>query len=376
MKPLKRKTKLGYILLSLFISGAFCIGVNRDLPKGNFLTTQNSSDSTYVIEDINVKYLYDTENYEVQSFLNEPYAVIKGNATTINRLKMTKKKPEFYIDLRDKKPGSYQSKISYKGMEKENVTISIYPVVAEYKLQEQQTVSYTPVFEYQNMKDFDTENYTLSTPTLSESTSAIKIRDTQDVIGRIGKVSLYLDVSNLYRTTTKKYKVNVFDTQGKRMHGVNILTPEVEVTLPVEQKISEQPIIQEVVDSKKTKQLEKELTKLKDELFKQTTDLENAKKELDKGENNLISNEKAQNQLILREKSVQELEDTLTAKDAEMKKWLLKLEKQEENYKKKEKESDKRERELDAKADELKQKEDDILSKDAEEIKEVDASTK
>lgn len=350
MKQLTKKAKLGYIILSLFISGIFCFGISRDNNKPNLLGTHTASSDTYVLEDIKIEYLYDSENYEVQSFVNEPYAVIRGNASTLNRLKLTKKKPTFYIDLRGKKPGNYQSKIAYKGVDIEDVSVSIYPVVVELKLQEKQTVSYTPVFEYQNMRDFDVEHYTLSTPTLSDAASVIKIRDTQDVIGRIGKVAIYLDVENLTQTTTKKYKVHIFDTQGKRMNDVNILTPEVDVTLPIESKIVNQSIIKEVVDTEKTKKLEKELSKLKADLREQTKELEESKK-------NTKSDETSSEELQKRENAIADLAKKLSEKQKEQADVLVELKRKEKENNQKEAATLKHEKALEKKEAELSKKE-------------------
>lgn len=235
-KKVPFSTKLTMFLISFIIAIIMVVNVNTFGIGGNTnsnYSLTSSTKGTYVIEDLNLKYIYDDTKYEVVNLSTAPYAVVKGDKQFINMLKWSKKKPEFYIDLTGKTPGTYREAIQYKGINS-NLTVEIYPNNLDLRVMEQETLKLEPTVELQGTEKLDS-NLIVGVPEVKDK--EVRIRDIQDRLNQVGQVKAIVDVSDLKDTSTVQAKLKVYDRDGKPLEDINLLDNYIDVTIPIEQKV-------------------------------------------------------------------------------------------------------------------------------------------
>lgn len=233
-KPVKTSQRVLFLIIALvtafFISiNVSTIGGTKD--KNNF-SLSTSTQGTYVIEDLNVRYIYDKTKYEIVSLSQEPYAIVKGDKQLINILKWGKDKPDFYIDLTGKKPGTYREQIQYKGISSK-LDVELYSPSLDLRVVEQETATFVPVVELVGAEGLPSD---LIVGVPKVNLSEVKIRDIQERLNQVGQVKAVLNISDLRETTTTTINLIVYDREGKEMEGVNLLNKVVDVTVPIEPK--------------------------------------------------------------------------------------------------------------------------------------------
>lgn len=248
-------TKLWLLILSLMVSSALFLSVSTvgNTTKEAFLSS-SFSEGVYVIENLNVDYRYDKTKYEVVNLSSEPYAVIRGDKALINMLKWSGN-PEFFIELSGKPPGTYRETIQYSGINK-GLTVEIYPSILDLRLMEQQTIKIVPTIEVVG-QDKLKENYIVSLPELDKE--EVMIRDIQDKLNLVGQVKGVIDVSNMIKTQTVTVTLEVYDRDGSIIPNINLIDKTIQVTIPIEKKVTivKEEIVNEIVviekeDSKET----------------------------------------------------------------------------------------------------------------------------
>lgn len=204
----------------------------------------SSNEAVYVMDDISIDYRYDTSKYEVVPLISEPYAVLKGDKATLNRMKWSKEKPVFYIDLRGKLPGTYQEVVQYENIP-ENLTVEIYPLVVNLRLMEQQTLTFTPQIELIGTEKLS-NNYIVSLPELGND--EVKVKGMQETLNNIGSIRGVIDVSKRTKTFEAEVVLQAYDRDGNVMPDVNILEKTITVRVPITKRvIVNEKVINEIV---------------------------------------------------------------------------------------------------------------------------------
>lgn len=243
---LKLRTRLTILILSFILSSALFLSVSTvgDQEAKKWLTLSTSTDGVYVIDNPMIDYRYDKTKYEVVPFISEPYVVIKGDKQLINVLKMTGK-PEFFIELSGKLPGTYREKVSYKGINK-NLKVEVYPSIVDLRLMEQQTIKIKPTIELTNLEGVN-KNYIVSVPELQKE--EVLIRDIQDKLNQVGKVEGVVDVKNMTKTQEVDVTLTVYDRDGNVMKDINLIDKTIKVKIPIERKVTviKEEVINEIV---------------------------------------------------------------------------------------------------------------------------------
>jgi YbbR domain-containing protein len=241
----KRINKFLVGILSLIISCVLFFSVNTlGVDNKDGISFTSTTEGVYVIEDLKIDYKYDKLKYEVVPFIIEPYAVIKGDKQLINLLKWSDK-PEFYIDLIDKLPGTYREEVKFKGINKQ-LKVEIFPGVVDLRLMEQQTVKLEPVIELEGSELVD-KDYIVGVPELLKS--EVMIRDIQDKLNLIGQVKGKVNVSEMTATEDVEVELTVYDRNGKLMSDINLLDRSIFVRIPIEKKITviKEEVVKEII---------------------------------------------------------------------------------------------------------------------------------
>jgi len=216
-----------------------------------------STKGVYVINNIDVEYLYDKENYEVIPFVSDVYAVIKGDKGLINVQKWSGK-PKFYIDLRGKPVGIYNEKVQYEGVD-DKLEVEIYPKVIDVKLVEQQIVRFKPIIELEGVEKID-KNYIVSVPVLLQD--EVKVKGTQEMLANIGVVKGVVDVSDLKKTSVVEVPLKVYDRENKEMNNILLLDKYIKVQIPIEKKVTiiKEEVVKNIVIQQEVQDVKKEGT--------------------------------------------------------------------------------------------------------------------
>lgn len=329
MKKLDKKHKVFYFVISIVLSFIFCINVGHGGSSNERMSSfgqSNKLNDTYVLDNIHIDYRYDKSIYEVESFVNQPYAVIKGNAQVINKMRLMKQKPKFYVDLTGKKPGTYQEKIKVEGLDTSAVSVSVYPVVAELKLHEQQTVKYTPIIELSGTDKVDSSKYVVGSPTIVKPIK-IRIRDMQYKLGEISQVKGVINVSNLKENTILNVKLHAYDRKGNVMSNVNLIDTSVLVKIPINNKVVVQENKVIPLSNAEKKKLENErekLEKLKFEINQEKNAVNTDKL------NHAASNNNKSVEFSKKAKEIEKKESELSKREAQLKEKELKAQRMQE----------------------------------------------
>lgn len=243
----KRKTPFHnrfFIFLGCFFISTIIYWNVSSLYATNKVYSTSSNEAVYVMDDISIDYRYDTSKYEVVPLISEPYAVLKGDKATLNRMKWSKEKPVFYIDLRGKLPGTYQEVVRYENIP-ENLTVEIYPLVVNLRLMEQQTLTFTPQIELIGTEKLN-HNYIVSLPELGND--EVKVKGMQETLNNIGSIKGVIDVSNRTKTFEAEVMLQAYDRDGNIMPDVNILEKTITVRVPITKRvIVNEKVINEIV---------------------------------------------------------------------------------------------------------------------------------
>jgi YbbR domain-containing protein len=239
----KITTKIWLMVISFTLSCILFLSVSTfegsDKKEAFF---SSSTEGTYVIENIEIDYKYDKTKYEVVPFVTEPYAVVKGNKQLINILKWSGK-PEFFLELTGRLPGSYREEVEFTGINKD-LEVTIYPSTIDLRLMEQQTLTIKPTLELTGVEDVRSD-LIVSTPEIL--TKEVKVRGIQDRLNQIGQIKGILDVSKMHHTEQVEVNLIVYDRDGKVMKDINLIDKVMQVNIPIEKKVT---IINEAVINK------------------------------------------------------------------------------------------------------------------------------
>lgn len=250
------KEKINIMFFSLILTLViFMYQQDSDLSKVSSASDSLfSNKGVYVINNIEVEYLYDKENYEVIPFVTDIYAVIKGDKGLLNVQKWSGK-PKFYIDLRGKPTGVYSERVQYDGIN-DKLDVEIYPKVIDLRLMEQQTVRFKPVIELKGVDKLD-KNLIVSMPILLQD--EVKVRGTQEKLSMIGNIKGVIDVSDLKSTSVLDVKLKVYDREGLELQGISLLDKEIKVQVPIEKKVTviKEEVIKQIVVEQEIKEIEK-----------------------------------------------------------------------------------------------------------------------
>lgn len=321
-KIINKKKKENKIRLILFsILGTIILFLSID--NGESYKIGANDESRYLIENIDIEYRYDKENYEVSSVVNNPYAIVSGESSKINLLKL-KKGYKFYIDLEEAKEGEYNLTVLHEGINKE-LNVEIYPLVVNVSLIEKEILSYEPKIEVVGADSLKDRDLIVGIPELV-GLKKVRVRETQENLGKIGVIKGTVDVSDLKKSSLVKVLLEVFDREGNKLEGINLLENEIEVNIPIDEKVEnvnvivEEKVVENVIVEEKVEEvivnenldvvaeLEGKLTKLMDNLnFKE--------KELTDEKNKNNSNEtlikKLEHEIVELQLKLNELEDGL-----------------------------------------------------------------
>lgn len=235
MQLLERLLTSKYIIfISCFVVSTIIYWNVSSLYDGNTTYSTSSSDAVYVMEDIDIDFRYDTSKYEVVSFVNKPYVVIKGNKAAINKMKWSKEKPTFFIDLTGKLPGTYQEVLQYTNIPS-NLTVEIYPLIIDLRIMEQQTLSFTPQVELEG-SDTLGDNYIVSVPELERT--EVRVKGMQSSLNSIGQIKGVVDIKGSKTSVEEEITLKAYDRDGNVIDNVTILEPKMKVMIPISKKVT------------------------------------------------------------------------------------------------------------------------------------------
>lgn len=297
MKEKRIKTKIIVLIISLCTSMYLFTTVSTTQWYSNKDKANKSIfEGTLVMEDLHINYLYDKSRYEIVNLSQKPYAVLSGSKDLLNIVKWSNKQPEFTVDLRGKKEGTYRVPITYRGIDK-RLKVDLYSEFLNIRVREQQTVKLKPVIDIIGQDDIP-KGYSVKQPILSQE--EISIRDTQAKLNRLVQIKGVLDISSFRQTTKVRVYLKPYDSNGKLIKNINLLEDFIYVEVPIENSklIIEKPVIKEKVVEKiveKPKYIVKEVNKVVEKPKKPTDDKENTgveKPQKQENDNNLDSNKK------------------------------------------------------------------------------------
>lgn len=215
------------------------------------LGLSSSTTGSFVLEDIKINYEYDRSKYEVVPYENDAYAVVSGDKTALNMMKLAGTDPVFTVDLTGKKPGKYQERVLVDGVRKD-LKVEVFPGLMELRVMELQTMKLTPVIEMGEMvtANLESRGYVASLPELVD-VKDVRIRDVQSRLNRVGQVRGVIKAgTTLEPGTNVTVELSVFDRDGKLMN-VNLIDREVMVRVPLESKVTvvKESVVNKIVKS-------------------------------------------------------------------------------------------------------------------------------
>lgn len=240
-----KENKLTLIILSILLSLIFFL---------IFATEENykfgkANESKYLIEDVNIEFRYDEENYEVASVINNPYVIVSGPSEKVNLLKL-KKGYKFYVNLEGAQPGEYNLTVLHEGIDSD-LTVEIYPFVVNVLLKEKEVISYEPIIELEGIDKLKERGLMVGLPEIIGETKKVKIRETLENFGKIGSVKGKVNVGDLKGKTELTVALRVYDKEGKELQNINLIDTEVLVRIPIEEKVIIEEVINQIVVEEK-----------------------------------------------------------------------------------------------------------------------------
>lgn len=227
------------LFFSLVISFVLYILIGYGESLGD---SKNSFESSYVLDDLDINILYDSENYEVSAVFNKPYAIISGNSLSINKLKLSNNY-NFFIDVTNSKPGNYDVYVEYEGIPAD-LKVEIYPMLTEVFIREKSIVDYIPLIEIEGIDALSKKDLMVGIPEFIDDFNSVRIRETQENFNLIGNVKGKVDVSKFYSDKTVEVKLLVYDKKDTLMNNINLLDKTINVKIPIEKKIT---VVNEII---------------------------------------------------------------------------------------------------------------------------------
>lgn len=195
------------------------------------------TDSTNILEEVDLNVYYDDENYVLMDAPETVQVTLEGPKNVLTVAEITHPQQELYIDLTGKEAGTHYEQVKYREFPS-NVDVSVNPAYVEVTIQERQTVSFPVDVQLENEGDIE-DGHAIGTPTVEPST--VNITSAQGVLEQIDSARAIVDMAGRNTNFEDSVPVVLYDKDGNVL-DVNADPPAVEVVVPVTSPNKEVPV--------------------------------------------------------------------------------------------------------------------------------------
>ncbi|WP_240378033.1 YbbR-like domain-containing protein [Bacillus piscicola] len=220
--------------VSLIIAIMLYMMVNMNNVSNQPSMLPSNDQSTYTINDVEVKAYYDEEKYEVASMDLMVDVKLTGPQTSIMLFQLSRPAYEIYVDLEGLGEGEHSVQIQHRDFPAD-LKVALTPRFTTVDIQSLKTVSYPVKAELTNEQEAE-EGYTFGGPKVTPE--KVDIKASQAMHDRIDTVRTYVDVAGADGRIETNSKVIAYDAQGNEL-DVPIEPDKVSVEVPVTEPFKE-----------------------------------------------------------------------------------------------------------------------------------------
>ncbi len=214
-------------IISFFIALMLFTMVNLDNfnNKPGVLPT---SSANYTIDELEVKVIYDEENYAVIDQTKTVKVNLRGAQSDITLFQLTRPKYEVYVDVTGREEGAHTVTVEHRGFPKE-LTVSIVPQFAQVVLEEKQTVSLPVQVELKGEDEVE-EGYTVGTSLVTPVN--VDVTAARSIVSKVASAKVFIDVTGANKTIEETVPIVLYDASGLELE-LPVEPAVVDVRVPV-----------------------------------------------------------------------------------------------------------------------------------------------
>ncbi|NEU32575.1 YbbR-like domain-containing protein [bacterium LRH843] len=215
-------------IISFFIALMLFAVVNLDNISSKPGVLPQLSPANYTIDEVDVKVIYDEENYAIIDQTEHVKVNLKGPQSDITMFQLKKPSYEVFVDVTDREEGAHTLSVQHRGFPNE-LTVSIVPQFVRVELQEKQTVSLPIQVELENVNEVE-EGYTVGTPIVTPVN--VEVTAARSFVANVATAKVYVDVAGADKMLEKAVPVVLYDKRGQEI-DLPVNPTVVDVRVPI-----------------------------------------------------------------------------------------------------------------------------------------------
>lgn len=257
---LKNNNVLKIVSVILAVMLWMVVSLDTTPPAGNRPISGDNQNTFYYTA--NIVPIYNENDYVINMKEKEVHVTLRGNNEVINQIRNGKNidKMQFFVDMTDYKPGTYQMPIKFSGFPKD-VEVEIQPTTVEVGLSAKYRKEFTVMVEKIGL---EAEGYQTGEPIIKPKKVHLTGNDAD--VEQVAFVKAYINIDNVQAPILQQIPLRAFDKMGNVVEvEINPQTVEVQIpvtspyiTVPITYRISKYPPEGYAIES--LDQLTKEVT--------------------------------------------------------------------------------------------------------------------
>lgn len=231
-------------ILSLLLSIMLWLVVSLDTsntPQSNPLPNGRGENTYYY--DANVVPIYNDVDYAVDIEDDQIQVSLKGNKELIEEMRSKENidKGQFFIDIRNYEPGTYEVPVYYSGFPQE-LEVGIEPATVKVVLEEKHRKEFNVNIEKVGE---EAEGYQTGDPIIKPK--KVHVTGTKDRVEEVAMVKAIVDIENVMAPINQEVPLKAYDKNGNEVK-VDISPQTVEVQIPVTSPYATVPLTFKIIN--------------------------------------------------------------------------------------------------------------------------------
>ncbi|SDC76983.1 CdaR family protein [Shouchella lonarensis] len=216
-------------ILAFFIALMLFAMVNQDY-LGKPSLVPEASQSSYTLENVPLKVLYDEARYELVNQQETVSVELQGSQVSITLFQLTNgRSTEVFVDATEVMTEGEQTLVVQTRNFPSDLSVTVQPQVATVTLKEKQVSSVPVHAELKNVETLDDE-YTVGSPIVTPVN--VEVIGAVDILQQISVAKVFVDVTGAMESIEDEFQVYLYDEDGNEL-DLNVEPKFVSVSVPI-----------------------------------------------------------------------------------------------------------------------------------------------